>query len=686
MFLRRMFLIFLLFSLVVFGCGQNEADTDPPNPDVVATFNGGVITKDQINAKFEGLMPCCKGRYQGEEGRRELIKEIVLPVVISRTIKHKRIDIRENIREELGNLQDELNMSFLHFKFHEQILSSNEKYTDLKKSYEFQKKRLEGVPLSERYQRLVQLHQKIHPNIAKEVETVAKDYIQKIRREASITKNFDVLKVQVTAEELKDFYSRHKDGLHGDEYQVPERVGIQEIVIKPDKDKDDCPTCTAEKKKQAKDKAASALLELKSGADFQTIAQNFAGNGAGAMESRWVSRGSNPIEFEEAVFSLEPGEVSQVLEKEKAFHIIKVLDKQPGRFKSYEEILVPLEREYRWQKGEEYLKENRDRILFTINGKPYTIGNFLDEYTRTTPPHQCHHMEGMDQPDQKADNPRHLMEGADQPGQKADNPQLCDIAHNDFEEQKTFVNRMIDKELITEDTYDQMIHVEHQTEIEFLTMASLYPIFHREEMDNLIHISDDMVEQYYQKKIKTYMYPSKAKLSMIVIKGGEKETDRNKAFEKAKMAFKELKPSFFSFKKKKDFAEIARKYSEDKDTASRGGRLDIDVYECRDSVEYMLFHGFHKKIFALKPGDISDVFEFGNDYYIVQIREMENRRHLAFEEVQEQVKKDLFDSEHQKVMENWESDLLKSAGFKIYDQALKEIGAETKEPQSIKGS
>jgi parvulin-like peptidyl-prolyl isomerase len=655
---------------VVFGCSQEKASTDPPNPDVVASFNGGVITKDQVNAKFEGLMPCCKGRYQGEEGRRELIKEMVLPVVISRAIKQKRIDIRENIREELGNLQDELNMSFLHIKFHEQILSSKEEYVDLKKSYEFQKKRLEGFPLSERYQRLVQLHQKIHPNIAGDVEVVAQDYIQKMRREASITKNFDVLKVQVTAGELKDFYNSHKEGLHGDEYQVPEKVGIQEIVIKSDKDKDDCPTCMVEKEIQAKEKAESALLELRSGADFQTVAQKFASNGAGAMQSRWFSRGSNPKEFEEAVFSLEIGEVSQVLEKEKAFHIIKVLEKQPGRFKSYEEILTPLEREYRWQKGEEYLKENRDRILFTINSKPFTIGDFLDEYTRTTPPHQCHHMEG----------------GMDQPDHKMDNPQLCDIAHNDFEEQKTFVNRMIDRELITEDTYNQMIHVEHQKEIEFLTMASLYPIFHREEMDNLIHISDDMVEQYYQKKKKAYMYPAKAKLSMIVIKGGEKETDKKNAFEKAKMVYKELKPSFLSFKKKKDFAEVARKYSEDKDSASRGGRLEVDVYECRNEIEYMLFHGFHQEIFALKSGDISEVFEFGNDYYIIQIREMESRKQLAFEEIREKVKKDLFDSKHQKVMENWESDLLRSAGFKIYDQRLSEILADTKEPQNIKES
>lgn len=111
----------------------------------------------------------------------------------------------------------------------------------------------------------------------------------------------------------------------------------------------------------------------------------------------------------------------------------------------------------------------------------------------------------------------------------------------------------------------------------------------------------------------------------------------------------------------------------------------MDVYECRNAIEYMVMHGFHSKIFALKPGDISDVFEFGNDYYIVQIREMESRKQLTFDEVRERVKKDLMDQEHQKVMDNWEDDLLKSAGFVVYDQTLKEVVAETEERPDIKG-
>ncbi len=150
--------------LVALGCGRGDVGTPPPNPNVVASYNGGEITRDQLKAKFEGLMPCCKGRYQGMEGRKALIKDMVLPVAVGKAIKQKKMDLRGPIREKLGNVTDELNMSFLHMKFHEQILSSNEKYKDLRESYEFQKRRLEGVPLSERFPRLVQLHRKIHSN------------------------------------------------------------------------------------------------------------------------------------------------------------------------------------------------------------------------------------------------------------------------------------------------------------------------------------------------------------------------------------------------------------------------------------------------------------------------------------------------------------------------------------------
>jgi parvulin-like peptidyl-prolyl isomerase len=217
-------------------------------------------------------------------------------------------------------------------------------------------------------------------------------------------------------------------------------------------------------------------------------------------------------------------------------------------------------------------------------------------------------------------------------------------------------------------------------------MASLYPIFHREEMQNLVHISDEMVREYYREKKDSYKYPAKAKLNMIVISAGDTPEDKQRALEKAKQAYSELKPSFFSFKKEIDFAEVARKYSEDQETAARGGRLDVDVNECRNAIEYMLFHGFHKQIFALNQGDISDIFEFENNYYIVQIREMDSRKQMTFEDVRQKVKDDLYAVEHQKVMENWEDELLKTAGFIIYDPVLEEMLSETEDSQKTKAS
>ncbi|NIV98206.1 hypothetical protein GWN26_03270, partial [Candidatus Saccharibacteria bacterium] len=211
--MRRVIPVFVLAGLIIAGCGQGDEKMTSPGPNVVASFNGGVITKEQIQSKFESLMSCCKDRYQDEEGRRKLVKEMVLPMVISQAIQQKKIDLRKNIRKELGDLKDELNMSLLHIKFHEKILNSSEVHGDLKEAYAFQKRLLEGLPWSERYGRLIQIHEQIHPKIAKDVEQMAQSYIQKLRREASITKYYERLKVQVTEEELKDFYQQHEEGL-----------------------------------------------------------------------------------------------------------------------------------------------------------------------------------------------------------------------------------------------------------------------------------------------------------------------------------------------------------------------------------------------------------------------------------------------------------------------------------------
>ena len=241
------------------------------------------------------------------------------------------------------------------------------------------------------------------------------------------------------------------------------------------------------------------------------------------------------------------------------------------------------------------------------------------------------------------------------------------------------VNRMIERELVVEDTYAQMIQVEYKEEIDQAKAMVLYPIFHDEAMKKRINVTDEMVEEEYRKSGEQYMTPAQAEISYILIKGGESQEDRKRALRKAKEVHRKLKPPFYTFRKSLDFADAARTYSEDKKTAPNGGRFEGDVFECRNTLEYITMHGFHREIFELKPGEISDVFEYNGDYYIVQMRDLTERQPKPLPDVAGFIGEELTQREHKEVMETWEKELLDSVGLTFYDEAITSLLDEERE-------
>ena len=88
-----------------------------------------------------------------------------------------------------------------------------------------------------------------------------------------------------------------------------------------------------EDKTAARAKIDAALKEVQDGKDFAEVAKTVsddssAGDGG---DLGWFGRGRMVAEFEEAAFSLEPGEVSDVIETQFGYHIIKVLEKDAAR-------------------------------------------------------------------------------------------------------------------------------------------------------------------------------------------------------------------------------------------------------------------------------------------------------------------------------------------------------------------
>lgn len=84
--------------------------------------------------------------------------------------------------------------------------------------------------------------------------------------------------------------------------------------------------------KAERERAENILQELKDGADFAELANKYSEDPGNYPDQGgdlgWIGKRQMVKEFEEAAFSLEPGEISEIVVTKFGFHIIKVEDKK----------------------------------------------------------------------------------------------------------------------------------------------------------------------------------------------------------------------------------------------------------------------------------------------------------------------------------------------------------------------
>ena len=114
------------------------------------------------------------------------------------------------------------------------------------------------------------------------------------------------------------------------EFTTPEQLRASHILIKSDKDD-----------AAAKAKAEALLKQVKSGADFAALAKKNSedeGSAKNGGDLDYFGRGRMVKEFEDAAFSLQPGQMSDVVKSPFGYHIIKVVDHKPAITKSIADV------------------------------------------------------------------------------------------------------------------------------------------------------------------------------------------------------------------------------------------------------------------------------------------------------------------------------------------------------------
>jgi peptidyl-prolyl cis-trans isomerase C len=136
-------------------------------------------------------------------------------------------------------------------------------------------------------------------------------------------------KITISEEDARDYYNDNPDT-----FVQPEQVRASHILILVDDKTDD------KKKKEAMKKIKEIQRKLKKGEEFDALAKEYS---QGPSSERggdlgYFSRGQMVKPFEESAFALEPGEVSDIVETQFGYHLIKLTDKKPERKIPFSEV------------------------------------------------------------------------------------------------------------------------------------------------------------------------------------------------------------------------------------------------------------------------------------------------------------------------------------------------------------
>lgn len=160
--------------------------------------------------------------------------------------------------------------------------------------------------------------------------------------------------------DLEKFYRRHLD-----QFEILEKIKASHILIKVDEGTD-------EQTRETKRAFAEKLLaEAKTGKDFAELARVNSDDKASAVKGGslgYFARGSMVKPFEEAVFNLKPGDISNLVETTFGYHIIKVEAYTEPGVRSLQDAMVEVKEGVRAEKAKQLAFE-KAMDAYNINRK-----------------------------------------------------------------------------------------------------------------------------------------------------------------------------------------------------------------------------------------------------------------------------------------------------------------------------
>jgi peptidyl-prolyl cis-trans isomerase C len=287
---KKIYQITVILVLVMFFIPAMAADQKPAG-DKVAVVNGVVITRAQFEKELTvHVQRVSRQGQQVSDEQMVALKKDILEGLIEREVLYQESQ-RAGIKISDQKVNDQLAGIKKRFpseeEFEKALLSMN----------------LTEAEVRSQIQRGLAIRELIDQKVAN--------------------------KVVITDEATNAFYTANPKL-----FKQPEQVKASHILIKVEPTADDATKAAARKK------ITDIQQKLKDGGDFAELAKEYSEGPSGPRggDLGYFKRGQMVKPFDDAVFSMQTNEVSDLIETRFGYHLIKVYDKKPEQTLPYAEV------------------------------------------------------------------------------------------------------------------------------------------------------------------------------------------------------------------------------------------------------------------------------------------------------------------------------------------------------------
>ncbi len=400
--------------------GAQVAD-DP----IIARIADLEIHQSDLDKKIEEVPPVARTSFESEEGRLKLLERIIRTKVMMKAAEDAGYLKRADIQAQLTDQRERI----LAYEYYKDTIStgplpSDSDLLDYYERFKDEKYKLEAtadirqivVPEQETAMKVKGMIETGSITFEQAVETYSidesketKGYVGGITENSFVrgigkSKEFTDLVFGMKAEQISEPFQSNKGwhlvklmSLRNAGYRPFESVKSEiakEFLVTPEDIQKEY-TTNAEKYQakeqckishillETKEEADKVLAELQQGKDFLYLVKTFSkdaqtanreGNLGYLYRDGYVRGIGKDVEFENAVFNLKAGEVSQPIQTRKGWHIVRVDEKQPAQTKPLTEVEVQIRQMLSEKKIEEYQEAEFEKL-----NKKYKVEIFKDK-------------------------------------------------------------------------------------------------------------------------------------------------------------------------------------------------------------------------------------------------------------------------------------------------------------------